>query len=121
MKNQLFKTLIDSTLLWGFLKKNGNENEEYYIFSKPLYKKALFNNTIKEFIEKIEEFYYDSKKYYVTRKLDYIKFITIIRQICNSLNIKYRTQFLYNNSSYEIVYYIYKPNVDNENKNLSIN
>ena len=115
MKNQLFKTLIDTTLLWGFLKENGEEQPDYYILSKPLYKKAIFNDNINPFLKKMEEFYYDSKKYYVTRKLDYTKFITIIRQICNSLNLKYTTQFLYNNSTYEIVYYIYKPIVVCEN------
>ena len=96
MKNQLFKTLMESIILWDFLKEIGDEEEDYYILSKPLYKKAVFNNKINPFIKKIEEFYYDSKKYYVTRKLDYTKFVTIIRQICNSLNVNFTTQFLYN-------------------------
>ena len=121
MKNQLFKTLVDERLLWGFLTHNVNELEEYYILSKPLYKKAVFNNNINLFIQELDKFYHDSKKYYITRKLDYIKFITIIRQICNSLNIKYTTQFLYNNSSYEIVYYIYKSNISENKDNLSVN
>ena len=43
MKNQLFKTLIDTTLLWGFLKENGEEQSDYYILSKPLYKNELKN------------------------------------------------------------------------------
>ena len=48
--------------------------------------------------------------------MDYIKFITVIRQICNSINIKYTTQLVYNNSTYEIDYHIYKPEcIINEN------
>jgi hypothetical protein len=117
MKNQLFKTPIESTLLWEFLKSNMEEREEFYILSKPLYKKAVFNNTINVFIYQIEDFYFDSKKYYIRRKLDYIKFATIIRQISNSLNIKYKAHFLYNNSSYEIIYYIYKPVIEVQGEN----
>ena len=36
--------------------------------------------------------------------------------ICNSINIKYTTQLVYNNSTYEIDYHIYKPEcIINEN------
>ena len=52
--------------------------------------------------------YYDSKKHYITRKMDYNRFITILRQLCNVNNIKYETKMVYNSSTYEIVYYIYK-------------
>jgi hypothetical protein len=107
MKNQLFKSLIGSTLLWDFLNNNGEYHGDYYIFSKPLYKKACFNDTITPFVNIVKEYYYESKKHYTTRKMDYGKFITIIRQICNSLNIEYSTQLIYNNSTYEIVYTIY--------------
>jgi hypothetical protein len=108
MKNQLFKQVIAPELLWNFLKENGEEQVEYYIFSKPLYKKAGFNNHITPFIALIKDYYYESKKHYATRKIDYPKFITILRQLCNSLAVNYSTQLLYNNSTYEIVYYIYK-------------
>ncbi len=108
MKNQIFKTIIDPALLWDFLKANGEEMEEDYIFNKSLYKKALYLDTISPFTQKLDEYYYDSKKHYIRRKMDYIKFITIIRQLCNSLDIKYSTQLVYNNSTYEIVYTITK-------------
>jgi hypothetical protein len=107
MKNQLFKTIVAPNILWDFLKENGENQGEYYIFTKPLYKKACFNNNILPFIQGLEEYYYDSKKHYITRKIDYAKFITIIRQLCNSLEIVYTTQLIYNNSTYEIVYFIY--------------
>jgi len=109
MKNQLFKHSIAPNVLWDFLNENGEEQLDYYIFSKPLYKKAGFNNTIIPFVAGMVNYYYDSKKHYATRKMDYPKFITILRQLCNSLAVDYTTQLLYNNSTYEIVYYIYKP------------
>jgi hypothetical protein len=108
MKNQIFKTIIDPKLLWDFIKENGEEMEDHYIFNKSLYKKAVFRETIIPFTQCLDIYYYDSKKKYVRRKMDYIKFITIIRQLCNSVDVKYDTQLVYNNSTYEIVYSIYK-------------
>jgi hypothetical protein len=108
MKNQIFKTIIQPELLWLFLKENGEEMETYYVFNKSLYKKAVFRDTITPFIAGLEVYYHESKKHYVTRKMDYIKFITVLRQLCNSIGIKYETQLVYNNSTYEIVYFIYR-------------
>ena len=106
MKNQIFKTIIEPELLWNFLKENGEETVEFYIFNKSLYKKAIFREMIIPFIQQLDVYYYDSKKHYIRRKMDYIKFITIIRQLCNSLGVKYDTELVYNNSTYEIVYSI---------------
>jgi len=108
MKNQIFKTIIQPEVLWNFLKENGEKNEDHYIFNKNLYKKAVFHDNITTFINGLDVYYYESKKHYIRRKMDYIKFITILRQLCNSIDVKYETQLVYNNSSYEIVYSIFK-------------
>ena len=34
MKNQIFKTIIHPDILWEFLKNNGEEYTDYYVFSK---------------------------------------------------------------------------------------
>jgi hypothetical protein len=108
MKNQIFKTIIEPHLLWDFLKNNGEEKENLYIFNKSLYKKAVIRDTIIPFIQGLDVYYYDSKKHYIRRKMDYIKFITIIRQLCNSIGVKYDTHLEYNNSTYEIIYFIHR-------------
>ena len=106
MKNQIFKTIIHPDVLWTFIKENGEETDGCFIFNKSLYKKAIFKDTITPFVAGLEVYYYESKKHYIRRKMDYIKFITIIRQLCNSIDVKYTTQLVYNNSTYEIVYSI---------------
>lgn len=60
------------------------------------------------FINKIKDNYHESKKRFVTRKMDYIKFVTVIRQIANSIDIHYTNELSYDKSKYEIVYYFYK-------------
>jgi len=107
MSSQLFKIVINQALLCDFLNNNAEKYEDHYMFSKFLYKKSDFNNRIVPFLEILKPYYHDSKKKYIERKMDYCKFITIIRQLCNVCNMKYTTKLVYNNSSYEIVYYIF--------------
>jgi hypothetical protein len=104
MKNQIFKTLVPPEVLWDFLKENTEKSDDYLIFNKSLYKKAVFRNTLTPFLKQIEPYYHASKKQYIMRKMDYTKFITIIRQICNTIGIEYTKTMEYNKSTYEIVY-----------------
>ena len=107
MKNQIFKTIIKPDIIWDFLKENGEKEADYYIFNKVMYKKAVFKEAIDPFITNLKEHYHESKKHYINRKMDYNKFITVLRQLCNSNQITYKTHMIYNNSTYEIVYYIF--------------
>jgi len=108
MKNQIFKTPIIPELLWGFLTENAEEFETHFIFNKINYKKAVYASKIIPFINKIKDNYYESKKHFIIRKMDYIKFITILRQIANSINMRYTNELSYDKSRYEIVYHFYK-------------
>ena len=40
--------------------------------------------------------------------MNFIKFVTIIRQLCNYLNIEYKTSTKYDKNTYNIIYYIKK-------------
>jgi hypothetical protein len=104
MKNQIFKTIIAPDIIWNFLKENGEETTDHFIFDKVLYKKAVFKDTIEPFVKSLVEHYHESKKHYINRKMDYNKFVTVLRQLCNSNDIAYKTQMVYNSSTYEIVY-----------------
>jgi hypothetical protein len=104
MKHQIFKSIISPEILWNFLSNNAEEHQQYFVFSKILYKKALFHDTIKPFVNLIEPYYHDSKKNYIKRKMNFNNFITVIRQICNSNNISFSTKLIYQNSSYDIIY-----------------
>ena len=81
------------------------ENDQYVINNASFKKGNMFNH-IDDFCSKIEEYYYDSKKFYIQRKMTYKYFLTVIRQLCKINNIEYETQTKYNKSTYEIVYYI---------------
>lgn len=108
-KSQVFKTKVPLEPLYELLEKICmNDSTNFYTISKTSYKSGEFNNLIQPFCIKYLDFYHDSKKKYAERKMDYSRFITIVRQICFTNNIRYEYKIVYNKSSYEIVYHIYK-------------
>ena len=106
--NQLFKKDIPINILLSFLKENFEEKETHFIINKFLYKKTEYNNNISLFISTIKEYYYSSKRKYIQREMNYNYFLTIIRQLCNANGINYTTKLVYDKSSYEIEYSIFK-------------
>lgn len=103
MTSQLFKNKVPLDILTTLLKSCCDES---YMIGKDAYKKGCLCGAIDIFINNLKDMYFPSKQYYVTRKMSYKNLITIIRQLCNHLNIPYSSKILYNKSSYEIVYYI---------------
>jgi hypothetical protein len=106
--NQNFKTTIPIDLLWTFLKDNFIDKDTHFLVNKFLYKKTEYNNNIIVFLESLKEYYYISKRKYVDRTMTYKHFLTVLRQLCNAHNITYTTRLVYDKSSYEIEYCVYK-------------
>ena len=116
MSKQIFKKNISKKILFDFLKDVCETNGKYFLINKAAFKKALFENNPTEehknrlelFCSTINEYYHNSKKYYITRKLNYSKFVTIIRQICKNNHILFTSKIKYDKSNYDIIYYIYQ-------------
>ncbi len=109
MSSQVFKDRVPVHLLFDLLTQICQEQDNYLLLSKTSFHKAKYHELLEPFIEKITPYYHTSKKYYINRSLDYNKFTTIIRQICRVNNISYTSKISYNKSTYDILYYIYKP------------
>ena len=84
-----------------------NNGLKYFIIDKTIFKKLQFNNNINNFLNNIINYYYKSKQHYITRKMNYNNFLTIVRQICNINNKKIEKKIIYSKSKYDIIYYIY--------------
>jgi hypothetical protein len=94
-------------LLFAFLDLNCVKTDKrVYTFHYDAYKKGKYNNSIEGFIEACKPFYVKNKLKYLERELTYNRFTTILRQICNQYEIPYTTQIKYDQSRYNIVYYI---------------
>ena len=78
MSSQIFKTSIPKEIFYAFLEANATKKTNYYIFTKVVFKSAQYNETVIPFLDKIKNHYFPSKQNYVTRKMTYKNFITIL-------------------------------------------
>jgi hypothetical protein len=108
MSTQIFKKDMPNELLFNLLDIICMKNDKHYILNSESFKKGVFNENIQKFMEDCKPYYHNSKKKYLEKKTTYNSFITVVRQICNYNKLTYTSQIKYNNSSYDIVYIIYR-------------
>jgi hypothetical protein len=106
MPNQIFKIDIPPSILYNLLEKIAEKKETHYVVDVNSYKKMKYYNLQTEFLNVIIEYYYWSKRFYVERPFTYKSFTNIIRQICKINNIEWKSELVYIESAYSIVYYI---------------
>ena len=107
MSSQIFKKIVPKELLFDILDKVCLKTEKYYLIDNNAYRKLLFYNLYTPFCDSLKEYYHLGKRMYIERKASYNSFITIIRQICKNCDIMYTSQIKYNESKYNIDYFIY--------------
>lgn len=107
MTSQIFKKPIPTHTFINILKLNCEKKENCYTFNNVSYKKGVYNNSLVSFINEIKQYYHTSKQTYLTKKLSYNMFTTILRQVCNFHRIPFTSQIKYDKSNYEICYYIF--------------
>jgi hypothetical protein len=80
-----------------------------YLLTEELFKKALYNEDIKELYSHYIDIIPKTKVKYIQKPYTYKNFLTFTRQICNQFDWKYdnRVKYLYN--VYNIYYDIYVP------------
>ena len=107
MLKQIFKSNIPPDILYELLDKVCLKTDKYYFVDINAFRKLQFHNLYDDFSKKIMDHYHVSKQFYLTRKISYNSFTNIIRQICKSNNIMFTSHIKYNESKYNIDYFIY--------------
>lgn len=108
MSSQIIKKQIPNEFIFSFLEHiYAFKTNKYYIINSTSYKKAVFKDILDCFIDFIKPYYYNSKMYYLVRKMSFNRFLTILRQLCNFNGIVYKNEVKYSNSRYDIQYTIY--------------
>ena len=107
MSSQIFKNQIPTNMLFDLLNKICLKNEKYYTFTINSFKKGVYTEDIQLFLCICNPYYHISKRKYLEKKLTYNSFTTILRQICNYNKITYISKNNYNQSKYDIIYFIY--------------
>lgn len=105
--SNVFKKEYPYTKLVEFIDSISTKHKDYYFLDINLYKKAAYNDMIQPFINDLEDYYRDSKKTYIHKKVTYKALITILRQICKSHDIRYDSNMKYIHNSYHIEYKFY--------------
>lgn len=107
MLKQIFRKSIENELLFNFLEKFCIKTDKYFLFDINAYRKMIFHNYQETFLTMLLEYYHISKQFYLTRKVTNNSIINILRQICKNNSIMFTSKIKYNESKYNIDYYIY--------------
>jgi hypothetical protein len=107
MLKQLFRKNVPNELLFDLLEKICLKTDKYYLLDHNAYRKMMFHNLEEPFKNALYEYYYQSKYFYIDRTMTHNSLINIVRQICKSNNIMYTSQIKYNESKYNIDYFVY--------------
>jgi tRNA G18 (ribose-2'-O)-methylase SpoU len=107
MSSQIFKTSVPKHFFYTFLESAATKKSNYYIFTKTSFKTVQYQELIEPFLLTIKDHYFPSKQKYVTRKMNYKNFVTILRQICKHHHIAFTSTIKYDKSTYDISYSIF--------------
>lgn len=107
MSTQLFVSMFHRNDFVDLLKSCCDFTDTFCIFNCASYKKICFLNKLQPFLDVLTSHYHISKQYYATRPMNYVRFLTIIRQLCKHFNILYTPVKKNLRSTYEISYFIY--------------
>ena len=105
-KNQIIKTQVD--FFNEYLQIFGTVEKNYILINPNHFKKVKYSGLIKNFTDKLDPFYHESKKYYIQRNnITYMQFITILRQIAHTNGVFFEYKIKYTNSKHYMEYYFY--------------
>lgn len=107
MSNQIFRKKVPNEYVFELLEKICFKTDKYYLVDINAYKKLVFHNYHVEFCNGLRDYYNLSKLFYLERKMVYNSFTNILRQICKANSIMFTSQIKYNESKYNIDYFIY--------------
>ena len=107
MTNQIFKKNVPNSVLYDMLEKICLKTDKYYLIDINSYKKLMFHQLQNKFVEVLQDYYHIGKQFYINRTFTYKSFTNIVRQICKNNSIMYTSEMKYNESKYNIVFYVY--------------
>lgn len=107
MSSQIFRTDVPNIVLYNLLEKICLKTDKYYLIDTNAYKKMLFHNYHTQFLSDLRDYYHVGKYFYLNREMTYKSFTNIVRQICKNNTIMFTSKMKYNESKYNIVYFVY--------------
>ena len=107
MANKILKEKIP--FFNEYLLKFGTLENNYVMMNPNHFKRAKYSETLKEFLDKLEPYYHSSKKKYINRDMNYMQFVTVLRQISHMNGVFFEYKIKYTNSKHYMEYYFFEP------------
>lgn len=107
MTKQIFRKQVPIEILYDLLEQICLKTDKYFFIDTNSFKKMLFHNLHTGFLEKVVNYYHSSKRFYAEREFTYNSFTNIVRQICKNNNVLFTSQIKYNESKYNIDFFVY--------------
>ena len=90
MPSSVFSSNIPEGLVEDFIIKYCYlDDNDSYVINRSAYKRCLLEDSLYSFISLLKPHYYDSTQFYLTRKMNYTHFLTIMRQLLRHRKIDY--------------------------------
>ena len=105
MTNQIVQKPVD--FFEDFVKTHFILENHVYMYNLEIFKKLQYENCILSLLERLKDYYYKNKHYYLTRHpVTFNSFNTILRQIMKRNCIIYEKKIKYTMSKYQAEYHI---------------
>ena len=116
MPTDILKRPMDPAILMNFLHNVSSLEKNEFFINYDTLKRAKYNDgeLLTSFLNEVRPYYYISKRSYLDEPINYRRFLTIIRQICNYNNIPYRSTLKYEHSRQKVEYFVYNTEFINE-------
>lgn len=103
---RIFYEPVDIDIVYDILERCCIKTDKHYTFNQLAYKQMVFLQLLDGFLQQITPFYRENKREYVTREMNFVNFLTILKQICNSNGVPFSSRTQKSDASVITHYYI---------------
>ncbi len=111
-RSKHFKTPPSRSEFWNWLTQfcaesvDGRTGEGVVEVDEVSFRRGMYRNLIAPYWTQCRAHYHISKRHYLDRALTFSSFITVVRQLCNFLEIPYTYDVAYHQSKHHMVYHL---------------
>jgi hypothetical protein len=109
MPSSVFKREVPREIVGGFLRASCyTDAHERAVVDRNAYKKSILQGTLFPFLSSLVAYYHQSTQFYLTRKMTYTRFLTILRQLFRHHEMAYDIKTTHTSTKKEVAYTIMK-------------